>query len=552
MGELIAPNEAMAATEEASGVGAPPESGTGSGVSGPTVEASTERIMKPGVPKYDFEGIPGVSPGMPGEGTYTAPGGGEAGEEILNQKVAEAGMDRSSGGYGQETPRGGSGGGNNAGEAENLTTAPGATPTTRGGIEEMTGKSGNVAGRGENPFAEFEKKPGWDGGRNGAESLAPAIDSLSEKMSEVDGKNARHLWGLIEGKVNAAIGESYGDLKGSEGRMTYIVDAIKDRVAENPEEFGLPKGTNIDVLSKEQLLTLASSDEFDSQLAELLTDEDHGLIKAAESLDESAVRNIESNNEFYRQNVSRLDDSGGLGQADYDLMDKMKSEAGQAAAQQTVTPATGVPEVGTEEITTQAVPEGTSELTDEAARQVAESSGSETYSANEYATAEEATAAGKTWIPNDGATPSVDAETELPITEAEVNDKKTEAWMDLLTKFKANEDNREVVRSLENVFRQSGIEDTYDSEYHSPFFVKGLRRVSDYLSGREILTFQTPYPAEAEDANALGDLRFEYDPTSNYLRVFDGSQWFGERLNNEMTLPKKIEAIFEEIKNSRQ
>lgn len=516
LGELIAPNEAMAVTEEASGVGAPPETGTGSGVSGPTVEASTERIMKPGVPKYDFEGIPGVASGMPGEGTYTAPGGGEAGEEILNQKVAEVGMDRSSGGYGQETPRGGSGGGNNAGEAENLTTAPGATPTTRGGIEEMTGKSG------------------------------------SEKMSEVDGKNARHLWGLIEGKVNAAIGESYGDIKGSEGRMTYIVDAIKDRVAENPEEFGLPKGTNIDVLSKEQLLTLASSDEFDSQLAELLTDEDHGLIKAAESLDESAVRNIESNNEFYRQNVSRLDDSGGLGQADYDLMDKMKSEAGQAAAQQTVTPATGVPEVGAEEITAQAVPEVTSELTDEAARQVAESSGSETYSANEYATAEEAAAAGKTWIPNDGATPSVDAETELPITEAEVNDKKTEAWMDLLTKFKANEDNREVVRSLENVFRQSGIEDTYDSEYHSPFFVKGLRRVSDYLSGREILTFQTPYPAEAEDANALGDLRFEYDPTSNYLRVFDGSQWFGERLNNEMTLPKKIEAIFEEIKNSRQ
>lgn len=147
-------------------------------------------------------------------------------------------------------------------------------------------------------------------------------------MPDVDVSNAKSVWDVVELKANA-FGESplgnavnMPQVVGSEGRFAYVIDAIKDTVRENPNEFGLP--SNIDIVSAQDLEALAQNKAFNELLIKSLVDADgsaSALVERAAGLSEAAVSNIEAHNAFYEVALAHSDGVV-ADQAWYDLMDK--------------------------------------------------------------------------------------------------------------------------------------------------------------------------------------------------------------------------------------
>jgi hypothetical protein len=153
------------------------------------------------------------------------------------------------------------------------------------------------------------------------------IDENKPLMKQIDGKNSNHLWGLIKAKTEVMVKgvekiEELKDLASSEERMTYIIDAIKDRVAENPTEFGLKAGANIDNLTSADLQAIAKDEDFNGLIADIFK-ADHPVDKALD-LSEKALANIEANNAYFREVASRLSEGTKLDQRAYDIMGALR------------------------------------------------------------------------------------------------------------------------------------------------------------------------------------------------------------------------------------
>ena len=158
---------------------------------------------------------------------------------------------------------------------------------------------------------------------------ASATQSLAENLLEASEKvsvgQSQTVWGLVENKADGVLQEladsGSSDLKEgiaeitqSEGRMTYVIDFIKDKIAANPAEFGLK---NIDQVSAKDLAKLAKNEKFNQLIVEAFTKE--GLLDKLAGLSQEAVGNIEANNAYLREAARAAKKTGvHLGQKAYD------------------------------------------------------------------------------------------------------------------------------------------------------------------------------------------------------------------------------------------
>jgi len=154
--------------------------------------------------------------------------------------------------------------------------------------------------------------PGLEPPSAGLEATPVPLPEQATKILEgVDAGKARSVWAVIDLKYKALAhglgGKIAGlqEVSGSEGRSTYVLDAIKDRIAAHPEQFGLPK--NIDLVTKDQLMALAKNPAFNKLVEDSLIGANGGpgaVLEHAKNLAGAAVKSIEGNNAFYRSVVS--------------------------------------------------------------------------------------------------------------------------------------------------------------------------------------------------------------------------------------------------------
>jgi len=118
--------------------------------------------------------------------------------------------------------------------------------------------------------------------------------SATEPVSEVQTKDfietvgkGDSIWKMAEDQLEEHYGNKFADL--DEARKTYMIDAIKDKMIANPEKFGLE---SIDKLKVGQKVDFSSIFEDESELEK--------ISEKAEALKETAVENIEKNNEMLR------------------------------------------------------------------------------------------------------------------------------------------------------------------------------------------------------------------------------------------------------------
>ncbi|MEK7583741.1 MAG: hypothetical protein AAB490_00715, partial [Patescibacteria group bacterium] len=157
---------------------------------------------------------------------------------------------------------------------------------------------------------------------------APGPDAL-DILKNTDVSKARSVWDVIEAKTQAvsqAMGDTIEGMKavtGSEGRLTHVLDAIKDKIQSDPAEYGLP--SDIDTVTAEQLKAFAGSDAFNQLMNESLTSKaiETSEILAAADLGEKAVSSIESHNAFYDAVVSHTPGVH-FDQEMYNLMDSAR------------------------------------------------------------------------------------------------------------------------------------------------------------------------------------------------------------------------------------
>jgi len=378
-----------------------------------------------------------------------------------------------------------------------------------------------------------------------ATEAANPLTLALEKMSAVPGDKAKHLWGLIDAKAGAFVGELNVDLTKSEGRMTWVVDAIKDKIAENPEKFGLPKGINIDLLSKEQLTELAANESFNLELNNLLIDHNHGLIDAAANLKAEAVSNIEANNAFYAKVAPTLNADHPLGQADYNLMDKMHA-AGEHVKQAASTVAEHAVEAG------KTIPTPDHETVHESVEAI-KNSASEVAS---QITAEapsiitpEIAAKHAEFIRTLGdlnLNESQQSELSQYLAKSHLDLEKFGAseWSKLFLAFQ--EGNRdEMAKHLEGIFRQAGADNLYEG---NNFNLIGITKTVDSFGGNQVIVFETPFPAGAEDASVLGSVKFQYDPLHNKLIALADGHRFGDNYGDNITPQNKLKLLLEDIR----
>ncbi|MFA5029722.1 MAG: hypothetical protein WC518_03165 [Patescibacteria group bacterium] len=225
--------------------------------------------------------------------------------------------------------------------------------------------------------APTEHTPGAAPAESATTETAPGPEA-PEKLTEfeqalevvegVEAKGSHTVWGVIEKKCEAALGSTVKKAIESgqtypaelglpkdvdiskmtsealkklpvfrEGKITYLVDSIKDAVAKSPTEFGLP--ANIDHVTPEDLAKLAGNDKFNELVASTFFDPKTGdtgkVLQAAGKLSEKTLSQIESNNAYLRQVVGLVKGSGvSLDQSAYDLMGQAHEaglEPGRAA-----------------------------------------------------------------------------------------------------------------------------------------------------------------------------------------------------------------------------
>ena len=102
-------------------------------------------------------------------------------------------------------------------------------------------------------------------------------------------KQGDSLWKIIDEGMNDKYGDSFSNLP--EGEKTYIIDSIKEKVAQNPSGFGI----------KDNIDTIHPGDEIN--LSSALNDEKfmESVAYSAEQLGEADLENIENANEKIRE-----------------------------------------------------------------------------------------------------------------------------------------------------------------------------------------------------------------------------------------------------------
>ncbi|MEK7167771.1 MAG: hypothetical protein AAB791_02085, partial [Patescibacteria group bacterium] len=132
------------------------------------------------------------------------------------------------------------------------------------------------------------------------------------------------------------------------GQFTYVFDAVKDRIAENPAEFGL---NNIDKVTPEDLIKLSSNEHFNQLVTESLVSPDQkagSVLEKAASLSEKAIENIEENNKFFQGAAEAVQKAGlPLDQQSFDLMSQAR-EAGFSAEKTADIISSGIKGTGSE------------------------------------------------------------------------------------------------------------------------------------------------------------------------------------------------------------
>jgi len=118
--------------------------------------------------------------------------------------------------------------------------------------------------------------------------LREAVESAPVKISSIEtaGKDDS-IWRMAERQLEARYGEKFTAL--NEARKTYLIDAIKDKIAENPAKFGLE---DIDTIKVGQKVDFASIFEDKAEI-------DKAFVRA-DVLTESQIKNIEHNNEILK------------------------------------------------------------------------------------------------------------------------------------------------------------------------------------------------------------------------------------------------------------
>ncbi|HLD34466.1 MAG TPA: hypothetical protein VJB62_01235, partial [Patescibacteria group bacterium] len=154
------------------------------------------------------------------------------------------------------------------------------------------------------------------------------VTSLAENaIKNADVSRARSVWGVIDMKCEAAIKNLSGidavdRVSDSDGKITYVLDSIKDKIAEDPDSFGLP--ADIDRVSPEDLIRLAKNDKLNSLVLDSFVNnsgEAAETLTQAADLGQEAVANIEANKCFYEGVASAVKESGvTLDQSAYNAM----------------------------------------------------------------------------------------------------------------------------------------------------------------------------------------------------------------------------------------
>lgn len=127
------------------------------------------------------------------------------------------------------------------------------------------------------------------------DAVEQKVDELAEEIKESHkvnetafiekAKSGDSVWKMAERQLQDHYGEEFENLE--EGQKTYIIDSIKDKIAQNPEQFGLK---DIDKLQKDQ----------EVNFQEIISDEQkmNEVFNQAENLNKDAIGNIENNNQI--------------------------------------------------------------------------------------------------------------------------------------------------------------------------------------------------------------------------------------------------------------
>ena len=107
-------------------------------------------------------------------------------------------------------------------------------------------------------------------------------------------KSGSSVWATTENYLQENLGSRFSDL--SEGQRTYLIDQIKDKIAENPAKFGLEGVKNIDSVQAGQVIDFSSIVE-------------DGLFKTvfetSENLSQEAIDSVVKNNEVIAEWVNQ-------------------------------------------------------------------------------------------------------------------------------------------------------------------------------------------------------------------------------------------------------
>jgi hypothetical protein len=119
----------------------------------------------------------------------------------------------------------------------------------------------------------------------GITSETPIVESVE---NIVEAQKGDSVWEILERQLGENYGEDFTSL--NEGQRIYIIDALKDRVVENPESFGLK---NIDTIKPGQEINLTSIFANKTEI--------ENIFNRASALTETQIGQIIENNETLRE-----------------------------------------------------------------------------------------------------------------------------------------------------------------------------------------------------------------------------------------------------------
>jgi hypothetical protein len=361
-----------------------------------------------------------------------------------------------------------------------------------------------------------------------APPVAPQVNPLEEAINEmknVHGEKSPHLWGLIEAKTDAMMDHLKSNpdvvaIADSEGRMTHIIDNIKDQIAKNPQEFGLAKNFNINRMTPADLESISQNPHFNELFTNIF--KEGSFAQQAEALSGEALRNIETSNAYYHDVATHLDGAK-LDQATYDAIDRMREQ--------------GLP-------------------AEEAAQMIQQSNGTTLNHAVETATAipvpePQAIGADITADTPTSENSSIDLQniTENSDTTPEEatlstfsenfqDDKTKHDWLNTLESMKDN-NKHAITKSLDSIFHKLGLTENYSDPNSAIFSIKNAN------CDKGILSFEVPPPIDHQLADQTDTFHFSYDPAKHEMTGYVADESIV--LKNIKNVDASIKTVFNNL-----